>query len=307
MNGYRKWCLPLALLSASAGWARGGECEQLSAAKRDALLRYVSQKYKLPDSVSLTLLSDDLLKGSCFHRITFKGAGALNEWNLQLYVSPDGRYLTSDLFDTTVDPGEEERSKARALMAGLSENKGTSTGPELAPVTIVEFSDFQCPYCKQFSESLRQVLVNDARDVRVVFHHMPLSIHPWARQAALGAACGQLQSSQAFWSIHDRLFEEQASLTAANIKGKLLQFAETVPDIKMAAFRSCVENDMSLGLVFHDINLAKANGVNATPTLFVNGHRVEGIKDAAQLRSLIDDALRDNEANATKTTSLINK
>ncbi len=124
-------------------------CAQLSDEKKKALTVYVAQKYKLPDSVSLKLISDELLQQTCFHQLTFEGTTLLKTWKLKLYLSADGRYVMSDLSDTTINPIEEDRAKSRALMADLSENKGASRGPEHAPVTIVEFSDFQCPYCKE--------------------------------------------------------------------------------------------------------------------------------------------------------------
>ena len=82
------------------------------------------------------------------------------------------------LFDTTVDPAQEQRRKAEALMAGLVQNKGASKGSDLAPVTIVEFSDFECPFCRKFADLMKQVLPAEKDRVGIVFHHMPLSIHP---------------------------------------------------------------------------------------------------------------------------------
>ncbi len=135
-----------------------------------------------------------------------------------MYLSPDGRFLTNELFDTTVDPVEEERRKAAALMAGLVPNKGASKGLDHAPVTIVEFSDFECPFCRRFADLMKQVLPAEKNQVRIVFHHFPLSMHPWARAAAEGAACARLQSSEAFWAMHDQLFQHQQEINANNVK-----------------------------------------------------------------------------------------
>jgi protein-disulfide isomerase len=129
----------------------------------------------------------------------------------------------------------------------------------------------------------------------VVFHHMPLSNHPWARTAAEGAACAQLQSGDAFWKMHDQIFTNQASITPENVKSKLQEFARTVPGLQVANFQNCLQNEMSLGLILRDLDLASANGVNATPTLFINGNRITGVKDAKQLQQLITEA--EKEAN----------
>ena len=119
---------------------------------------------------------------------------------------------------------------------------------------------------------------------------MPLQNHPWARTAAEGAACAQLQDSDAFWSIHDQLFDQQASITPQNIHEKLLAFAKSAKSLDVAEFQNCLDNQMSLGLVLRDLNLASANNISGTPTLFINGQRKQGIKDAAELRGLIAEA-----------------
>jgi protein-disulfide isomerase len=167
-----------------------------------------------------------------------------------LFLSPDGRFLTSELFDTAVDPVAEERQREQVLMAGLMPNTGSSRGPLTAPVTIVEFSDFECPFCRRFAEIARQVLPEEKDQVRIVFHHFPLPMHPWARAAAEGAACAQLQSSEAFWSIHDQLFQNQQSITPENVKQKLRDFAQASQTIDLPKFQSCLENQMSSDLYF---------------------------------------------------------
>lgn len=120
---------------------------------------------------------------------------------LTLYLSPDQRFLTTEMLDTSLDPVEEERRKSAALMTALSQNKASSKGPEHARVTIVEFSDFECPFCRRLADEMDQVLPTEKDEVRLVFHHMPLSIHAWARVAAEAAACAQFQSQGAVKSL----------------------------------------------------------------------------------------------------------
>jgi len=284
-------------------------CPVLPANKNAALAEYIQKKYHLNESAGLKIVKEQSVEGSCYREITFEGRSTVKTWQLTLYLSPDGRFLTSELFDTAADPVAEERKKEQALMTGLVPNTGSSRGPADATVTIVEFSDFECPFCRKFAEIANQVLPEEKDRVRVVFHHFPLPMHPWARTAAEGAACAQLQSSEAFWSMHDQLFQNQQSITPENIKQKLREFAQAdknidfqqsiTPqninqklrefaqadkDIDFPKFQSCLQNQMSLGLVFRDESLASANNIQATPTLFINGHRVAGVRDAAQLR-----------------------
>jgi predicted DsbA family dithiol-disulfide isomerase len=262
----------------------------LSEQKKSDLAKYVIRKYRISPSVSVKLTHTKAVGATCYRELLFEGESPVNTWRLTLYLSPDQRFLTDELFDTTVDPREDERRKAESLMSDLAQNKGASKGPETAPVTIVAFSDFQCPYCRRLADILREVLPEEKNRVRVVFHHLPLSIHTWARSAAEGAACAQLQSPGAFWSMHDYLFAHQDEITPENIKQKLAALAKDVEGLNLSEFQDCVGNQMSLGLVLRDMNLASANNVTATPTLFINGRRVQGIKDATQLKQLVADA-----------------
>lgn len=126
--------------------------------------------------------------------------------------------------------------------------------------------------------------------VRLVFHHMPSRMYPWARAAAEGAACAQLQNNSAFWSMYNQLFDSQAEITIGNIHQKLLDFAKHAKTLNIQDFQNCLDNQMSLGLVLRDMNLASANNIHATPTLFINGRRILGVRDANQLRRLIGEA-----------------
>jgi protein-disulfide isomerase len=289
----------LTLVLGASGILRAQGCGMLSEAKRSSLVDYVRKQYKLDDAADLKLASAQPVGNGCYQALTFEGKSPVKTWRLTLYLSPDQRYLTGDLFDTTLDPVAEQRRKANELMAGLVPNKGSSKGAENAPVTIVEFSDFQCPYCRRLALLMDQLTPTERDQVRIIFHHFPLSMHEWARQAAEGAACAQLQGADAFWAIHDQLFQHQQEITAESIKQKLAEYARNSKSIDLKSFQACMESEMSLGLVFRDMNLASASNIQATPTLFINGHRVPGIKDADELRRLIAEAAKEAGAAAS--------
>lgn len=280
----------LALSGFGATLSAASNCAVLSDTEKQALVKYVRGKYKIPDPIALRLSNEEPIAGTCYRRLTFQGTSTVRTWDLSLYLSPDRRFLSDKLYDTTIDPAEEEKRNAEQIMAGLTSSSAAMRGPADAPVTIVEFSDFQCPFCRRFEQIQREALATEASRVRIVFHHLPLSIHSWARTAAEGAACAQLQGSDAFWAVHDQLFENQASLTPENIKSKLVEYAKVSKKLDMQSFQQCMENEMSLGLVLKDMNLASAYQVNGTPTLFINGRRLQGVKDAAELRQLIAEA-----------------
>jgi protein-disulfide isomerase len=276
------------------------ECLAVSAAKEAEVTKYVRQQYHIEADTNLTVKAKQAVEGSCYQQLTIEGKAVLKTWELTLYLSPDQRFVMPQVFDMSKDPVEAEKEKADAVMASLAENKGVSMGPSDAPVTIVEFSDFECPYCRNFSEILAQVLPKEKNKVRLVFHHMPLSNHPWARVASEGAACAQFQSADAFWMIHDRLFAHQQELTVNNIKSSLISYGKDSTLIDVEKFQACLDNQMSLGLVFRDMDLASVNHVDATPTVFVNGHAMKGVRNADELRGVIDEAAKEAADTARK-------
>jgi protein-disulfide isomerase/uncharacterized membrane protein len=151
-------------------------------------------------------------------------------------------------------------------------------GPAEAPVTVVEFSDFQCPACGQAFRDLHD-LVRRRQDVRVVFRHFPLDqscneamgrdVHPMACLAARAAECAAQQGK--FWEYHDLLFENQSMLS----RDALFAFARDT-GLDIARFRTCLDDPATLDLVREDVRAGIALGVESTPTIFIDGRRVEG-------------------------------
>jgi protein-disulfide isomerase len=100
--------------------------------------------------------------------------------------------------------------------------------------------------------------------------------------------------------MHDQIFQHQQEITADNIKQKLAEYSKSINSLDRTSFQNCLDNEMSLGLVFRDMNLASANNMQGTPTLFINGHRVPGVQDAKQLRDFIVEAKKEaTEAGAS--------
>ncbi len=287
----------LVLSFTSACGAQVGACsDSLSHERQRELVDYVQKRYRVPEAVQLSLIDQKMHGQTCYHELTFNGATGSQTWRVKLFLSPDTRFLTSDLFDTFIDPEAEERAKNAAVMSGLSQVTGAVRGPEGAAVVIVVFSDFECPYCRAAAGYLNQALADGAEDVRVVFHHMPLAGHAWARFAAEAAACAQSQSSSAFWRMHDEIFRSQQELNASNVREKVLEVAARTGMVDMSAFRACLNDGTATGLVLRDLNLARSVQVTATPTLFVNGTRVAGIESAAKLRGIIEVARKEAAA-----------
>jgi protein-disulfide isomerase len=159
-----------------------------------------------------------------------------------------------------------------------------SLGPDNAPVTIVEFSDFQCPYCRQAQGALKQLMAAYEGKVKLVFRDFPLrNIHPQAQKAAEAAQCAAEQ--QQFWPYHDKLF------ATSNLQmDELKKFAQEL-GLNLEQFTACLDSSKYAGGIDADMRAGQNVGVNATPTFFVNGYLLSGAASYERFKELVDAAL----------------
>jgi protein-disulfide isomerase len=151
-----------------------------------------------------------------------------------------------------------------------------------APVTIIEYSDLQCPYCASFDKTMRQVMENYGDDVRWVYRHFPLSsIHPYARAAAEASECAAEQGK--FWEYADNIFDNQSSLS----QNYLSSAAEQV-GLNTAQFEDCLSSGKYSSQVSADYQEGLSLGVTGTPTSFINGQKVPGTLTYQQMQSILD-------------------
>ncbi len=163
---------------------------------------------------------------------------------------------------------------------------GPQRGPAAARVTIVEFSDFECPYCGRFTPVLKQLQSAYPTQVRLVYEYFPLSsIHPSAQKAAEAAACANNQGK--FWEMHDTLFAEQSSLDLGSLKEKARRLG-----LDAKQFDDCLDSGAASATVAADVAAGQKLGIAATPASFVNGRFVDGAVTLEQMTALIDDELR---------------
>lgn len=158
-------------------------------------------------------------------------------------------------------------------------------GPADAPVTIIEFSDFQCPYCSRVNPTLARLKDRYGDSIRIVFRDLPLlQIHPNAAKAAEAGACANEQGK--FWPMHDLMFANQARLDVASLK----QHAATV-GLDAAAFEKCLDSGKHTAEWQKDAADAEKAGVQSTPAFFINGRPVTGAVPFEQFAEVINDEL----------------
>jgi len=309
--------MPLRLLAVVLLLAVGG-CRSAAVPSDDLAARILSNLRVEYPSIADVEVTVDSLRAA--------GADGLLEGQLSipgqapqpfLYVAPTERlYL---LAAPPVDVSRDSAAVAAAIASrdsleaaearGLADRIARETrdlparGPADAPITIVEFSDFQCPYCARAAGTVAQVLAANP-DVRLVYAHLPLDGHAWARPAALAATCAARQNDNAFWALHDLYFREQRALTPANViersRGTLGGQSRMAgaANLDLAAWDACVRDTGSaahreaLASVAAQEALAGDAGVTGTPGFFINGAFVNGAQPLEVFQQAIDDARR---------------
>ena len=169
----------------------------------------------------------------------------------------------------------------RAMIAG---DAPSSFGPKDAKVVVVEFSDFECPFCSKAAATMKQIKEKYGTKVRLVFRHFPLPMHknaPLAHQASLAAA-----AQGKFWEYHDLVFTNTRAIDRATLE----KHAETLK-LDLAKFKKALDDKTYEAAVKADIDLGQKVAVRGTPTLFLNGERVQNALDFDALSKTIDAAL----------------
>lgn len=171
------------------------------------------------------------------------------------------------------------------LQAKIAAPDAPSFGPESAKVTVVEFSDFQCPYCSKAADVMSQLKTKyKGQDVRIVFRQFPLNFHQQAHLAAQASLAANKQGK--FWEFHDALFKNQRTLERADLE----KFAKEV-GVNLGELKTALDSSAFKAQVDADLELGKQVNVSGTPTLFVNGKRVPNATDLAAVSQAIDEAL----------------
>jgi protein-disulfide isomerase len=211
--------------------------------------------------------------------VTFKGQTE----RATFYVSKDGKtFIRGEMFDMAADPFAANRAK-------LKIQGNPSQGPANARVTIVEFSDFECPHCREIHKVLQSVEAHYPQ-IRLVYKDFPITqLHPWAETASIGARCAFEQSPASFWKIHDLIFDNQDTISASNIYDELVGFAGQA-GLDTDSFKACLSSPEAKQAVEANREDGVALNVTSTPTLFINGRTLAG-GDLDTIEQFIDFVL----------------
>lgn len=181
------------------------------------------------------------------------------------------------------NPSVEERMKNRV---NVTYDGAPIKGSPNAPVTIVEFSDFECPFCKRVLPSIEQILKEYDGKVKLAFRHNPLPFHARAMPAAKAAVAAQKQGK--FWEMHDKMFANQAELTEANFK----KWAKELK-LDLKKFEADMNDPETAKRIDEDADFARSNNAGGTPSFFIDGVLLVGAMPADKFREIIDAVLNE--------------
>lgn len=247
------------------------------------LATYIRYAEGFTEAVTITIEDPTPSPFADFSQIVVHATAGKSTLNDKIYyVTADGRILNGSVWDLT-------RSPFYATLAGMPPHLPT-VGAANAPVSIVVFSDFQCPFCRSLAESLRQNIPKSfPKEVRLSFADFPLeSKHPWAQAAAEASHCIGDGNNDAFWAFHDWIFAHQGDIDTEgkNFRDKLMEFAKQ-QNLDTAKLAACLDTHATAPEVLRNQQTGFVLGVQQTPTMFIDGRRIEGALPWANLEPLI--------------------
>ena len=266
VNILRASLLCMALVSSVSLFA---SCPAPKPDKLAELDRYTAVRFNVPEAQRT---ADAQANDQCFWKVDYTLLPSKRP--VSLYLSPDGKYATPVLFDLSVDLVKERAEKQEAAKQMLVAGSGSGPKGKAKPITMVIFSDYECPFCQRLEAYLQEPSVLERlKDVDVQLRNYPLSMHPWAKQAAIAAACVHRQNPASDADYAKNVFSAQRGIHPNNVDTRIHDIAMATPGVDKELLSRCISNQESAPDVEADLKLGRLVGVEGTPTVFINGVR----------------------------------
>lgn len=273
--------------------ASDDSCRPLSAELNARVTEYLAHRIVSQSGGVPSIQSASLVPGTCYYELLIKVTGTVNP--ITVYLTPDQRFLTTTLDDLTSDPDQ-------VVEQLLMRDDSPRLSGHNVRVTLVEFADLQCPYCKRFADWYNELPADILDGTTLVFKQLPLAMHSWSETAAGYAACANQQSTEGFWRLVTYLYSHQNEITPENIGDRVSRILANPPSVDAQKLISCVTGELGKTLVSRDVAVARELGVHETPTLFIDGRRIAPLRSEGDLRLLLQQALRDHSAGGARAS-----
>ena len=282
---YRSLILGLLLLLAAVSVAQQKNADPLPS--EDTVNAFMQQTFGYDSTITWKVASIKPAAAQGLAEVNLVVTNSQGQSAMTLYVTPDGKHaMTGEILPFGAKPYAPAHE---ALLKGMN---GPAKGPAKAAATIVEFSDLQCPHCKEAQPTVDKLLAEEP-GARFVFQQFPLPMHNWAAKAAGYADCVGRTSNDAFWKFVEGTYAEQANITESNADEKLTEIADK-SGVKGSDMATCSVKPDTKTRIDQSIALGQAVGVTGTPTLFINGRRIGNVAQVPMeiLKGLVEFAAK---------------
>ncbi len=265
---------------------------------RDAALKsYLQKHFKIPSAEMIKLgpAFKTPLDGLLARQLLVSNAQGQTVSTTLFFDKNESKAIIGQYVDVSTEPW------GRVNMGAVSLDDRPMQGPADAPVTIVEFADFECPFCAH-AFSVMETMVNTTYKgkVKIIFKNYPLNVHPWAIKAAEAAECARLQNPAAFWEFARYFYTNQGSINPANLQEYVDKIAKA-QKLDTPSLKACMDSPQTEARVKQDQLDGNSIQVTSTPTFFVNGIPVVGLPDGKVLDFVINSELAGKSPSASAT------
>jgi protein-disulfide isomerase len=288
-----------AALAQNAGGASpaGAAAVATDPAKDAALKTYLQKHFKIPspDLIKLGPAFKTPIEGLLARQLIVSNEAGQNVSTTLFFDKNESKAIIGQFLDTSID------AWGRVNMGTVSLDDRPTQGPADAPVTIVEFADFECPFCAHAFSAI-ETLVNTTYKgkLKVIFKAYPLNVHPWAMKAAEAAECARMQNPAAFWDFARYFYTNQGTINAKNIQDNVDRLAKA-QKLDEPSLKACMDSTQTAARVKQDQTDGNTIHVSSTPTFFVNGIPVVGLPEGKVLDFVIDSELAGKSPSASAT------
>jgi protein-disulfide isomerase len=283
-------CTVFFISSGAAQVPSADKCQPLSPEVKERVESYLFRRLLSGTGDKPFIKSVEVMRDSCYRKLTMSIPGTRGD--SVMYLSPDERFLTAAFYDLSTDPEQEVALIANNVNKLLERDESPRLVGSASRLTLVEFGDLQCPYCREFAEWYQGLPEALRSQLTLVFKHVPLKQHAWARSAAVYTACANKQSPAAFWNLETFLFQHQSEITADTIQASMTAELSRSGTVNLQLLLSCVQSPEGARIVDRDIGVAEQLGVRNTPTLFIDGRRAITPRSKDQLQTLLESELQ---------------
>ncbi|GBC85543.1 Disulfide bond formation protein D [bacterium HR11] len=260
------------------------------------VVNYIKTMFPMVQDLQVKSFTEE--KGAPFYRVVLTYTAQNRSQESAVFVSRDGSFLIlcqDCIYDLRMDPQKALWAKvaegAEERMSKIKLDGRPFKGNPNAKVVVVEYSDYQCPFCRRAFEQIEPQLMQQYGDkVKFVYKQFPLPIHPWAFKASIAALCVHKYHPKAYWDLHSRLFQSQNEIRVENLRDRFQAIAREL-NLDTNRLLACFDKEETRPEVEADMNEAQALGVSSTPTFIINGAVVTGAIPFDQFKMYINMAL----------------